>query len=173
MTVIREDQQVGIAAALNRGMERVDADYIALLDADDLWPVHRCRELLDALVTHGADLAYGSQVIFDDGTEPILDAPQPPFEGEPALLSGASIITASAAARMGRFDESVKLGSFINWVVIGRHLDPPLRELPVHTVALLRRSHSANTTRTETADFGDYMKAVARHRRLLSEGNSP
>lgn len=165
VTVLRNEERLGIAAATNRGLELLQAPFVGFLDADDLWPVDRCRVLYEALVADAADIAYGVQVIFPDGDEPILDAQPPAVLGPPTLLGGATLITARAIARVGGFDESLRVGAYLNWLVTGRHLDPPLREVPVNAVTLLRRSHARNTTRTRTHEFNDYLQAVVTHRR--------
>lgn len=167
VTLLRNEERRGIAASTNRGLELLEAPFVGFLDADDLWPVDRCRVLHDRLVAAAADIAYGIQVVFNDGDEPILEAQPPSPVGDPTLIGGATLIDAGAITRVGRFDESLRVGSYLSWLVAGRHLDPPLREIPVNAVTLLRRSHARNTTRTRTHEFTDYLQAVVAHRRAV------
>jgi len=164
VTVLRHDDHRGQAATINRGLALSEAPFVAFLDHDDLWPTGRCRVLVDALTASDGDLAYGCQVIFNDGDAPLLDGHLPEVAATPGPLSGTSMLTRTAIARLGPLNESLRLGAFIDWVATGRRLSPPLREIPVQSVTLLRRSHAANITRTRTHEFVDYVKVVALHR---------
>jgi glycosyltransferase involved in cell wall biosynthesis len=167
VTVVRNDPARGSAGATNVGLALVRAPFVAILDADDMWPTDRTISLLEPMLSAQADIAYGIQVIFNDGDHPVLGpgassrarvadlVPQP--------LAGTCLTRSELFART--LDESLALGSFVDWLAAGRRADPPVRELPVRCVALLRRSHARNITRTRMADYGDYLKVVRNNRR--------
>lgn len=57
--VIQTDtQSIGAAANRNAGLEKVTADWVALLDDDDEWLPHHVGSLLRAAKVSGADLVY-------------------------------------------------------------------------------------------------------------------
>lgn len=164
--VIRRDERGGPAAAINTGLAVCSAEFVALLDADDLFPAHRSRVLLQAIGE--ADIAYGGQVVFDDGQNPELDLSEAQLAAlpdvTPTCLSGTTLFRRRLFDRAGPLPESRAVATFIAWMVGVRRLDPPPVEVAVNSPVLLRRSHSSNMTRTSTGDFGDYIEAIARHR---------
>ncbi len=109
----------GAAASRNAGLDAATGDFIAFLDDDDVWLPGNIRDHL-ALLEQTPDLeaVFGQVVCVDQNLHPIM-APWPspwPGEGDDlvrALLSGyypqlgATLVRASAAREVGRFDEDL------------------------------------------------------------------
>lgn len=66
----------GVAAARNRGLEAAQGQYIAFLDADDLWHPMALERMFSALVANpGCVLCWGDFVRFDDETKAVVPLP--------------------------------------------------------------------------------------------------
>jgi glycosyltransferase involved in cell wall biosynthesis len=64
----------GAAAALNRGIEMSDGEWIAILNSDDVYLPHRLERLLAAAAQSGADFLFSDVEMIDDrGALPSTD----------------------------------------------------------------------------------------------------
>jgi glycosyltransferase involved in cell wall biosynthesis len=64
----------GAAAALNRGIEMSEGDWIAILNSDDVYLPHRLERLVAAAAQSGADFLFSDLEIIDDhGALPATD----------------------------------------------------------------------------------------------------
>ena len=74
---MENDRNRGATYTRNRGIEEADAEYIALMDADDIAPIYRLQEEMDYLTKHPETDAIGGlyQIMNEDGTltKTILD----------------------------------------------------------------------------------------------------
>ncbi len=164
--IIRREAAGGVGVALNLGLDAGSAPLVTFLDADDLWPLDRCRQLHDAI--SGADLAYGAQVVFADGDQPDLD-PSPEqraaMRATPAaLLSGTVLLRRTLFDRYGPFPEQMSKAPFIFWMAAARAAVPAIREVALDRPVLLRRSHTSNMTRNNS-QLADYFQVLAQRRR--------
>lgn len=64
--LIRNEQNMGVAATRNRGFDLCRGQYVALLDSDDVWYPHKLQRQLELLERTGADIAYCSYAIVDE-----------------------------------------------------------------------------------------------------------
>lgn len=161
VTLLRHPTNRGIGAARNTGTAICRRSWLGFLDADDLWPLERTRDLLIAQA-EGAFL-IGRQLVFNNGDDP---DPADHFDVSDAdvsgPLAGAMLFPRAVFDRLPAFDEHLRIGEFIDWCGEARSRGIP--EQHVQCVSLLRRSHAENTTRTNTAEFHDYLTVVARAR---------
>ena len=152
---LRQPENRGQAAALNRGVAETSGAYLAFLDADDLWrprKLERQRAAFDA--DPSLDAVYGlaeERVIANAGTA---------RDGRklPAPLPSALLVGRAAFERVGGFDEQYRLGSVVDWY--SRALASGLRFLPLEEVLYERRIHGANVGLTQAADRGAYLDVV-------------
>lgn len=77
LKVVRQEG-AGIVAALNRGLELIDSEYIARFDADDVMRPDRLERQVDYLQTHHDVIACGTQYRTFGELETIVRPPRTP-----------------------------------------------------------------------------------------------
>lgn len=70
ITVLQNSENLGVAATRNRGIAAVQGEYIAMLDADDLWEPHKLERQL-AQISQGYDLVFSSYDFVDASGRPL------------------------------------------------------------------------------------------------------
>lgn len=58
ITIIRNEQNMGVAYSRNRGIKLSKGDYIAFLDADDLWNKEKLEKQITFMKENNADISY-------------------------------------------------------------------------------------------------------------------
>ena len=158
----------GPSKARNRGVHEAAGEYIAFLDADDLWPPHKLGEQVAALETHPeAGLVFGDMRCFADGgpaepsmferygfAEPYFGHPQLVVDAVAKLLATNFIPTGTVMARKaalleaGLFDERQRLVE--DWDL---WLRVALRRPIAYSTKIwkLKRIHASNLSRDTEA----------------------
>jgi len=145
----------GAAAARNVGVALADSEFIAFLDADDLWPPTSLAGRIAALRESGDDGCFGVVEEFRDPA----DEPRPVRPKSHARLSGSILVSSDSWARVGTFDPSLAAGEIIDWVA--RFDAAGLTWNVVDEVVLRRRIHDANTGR-QTSTRRDLLEVARR-----------
>jgi len=70
----------------------------------------------------------------------------------------AALLDRAGFDRVGPFDEEARVADQLDWV--GRAVDAGLRFGRIDDVVVLRRSHSANTTRERRDEYGEYARVL-------------
>jgi len=157
--LLRQAQQ-GISAARNAGASAVSSEWIAFLDADDLWLEGKLERQLAAIATSpGVDGVFTR--LRNEYTDPELARRYQAVAGEPVGRHASTLlIRRSAFLATGGFDVSLRLGEFMDWYSRATHLG--LRFEVVDEVLVVRRVHGDNTTLRRSHDSSGYVEAARR-----------
>jgi glycosyltransferase involved in cell wall biosynthesis len=164
----------GIGMARNLGVTLAGAEYVAFLDADDIWTLRKLELQLAALAADPAvDMVFGHVEQF---ITPDLDAAararlRTPLGGGPAYVAGTLLIRRGSLDHAGPFGTHWRLGEFVDWYL--RASEEGLQSLMLPEVLLRRRIHTGNTglrVRGERSDYVRILKASLDRRRARGEG---
>jgi len=163
MLVLRRDTNGGISAARNFGLEHCTGEVVIFLDADDELQPGALSKLALELQRNDSDAVFGCVEEFGHGITPSRAAKA---HGKPALLAGATLIRRSSAESLGRFDESLGVGEFVDYMARAQRANWKIQSIDVPV--LRRRIHDRNTS--WSGNPADFLRVVRRHLDDLDSG---
>lgn len=155
----------GIAATRNAGVAEASHDYLAFLDADDLWMPEKLEKQF-AFLASNPDIAGVFGKVRQFVSPELPDEERARYRVSDQEMAGyhagALLVERQAFVGIGGFSESLAAGEFIEWMVRARQrgLDLPMLD----EVVMLRRIHGANTVLSDRAALNDAYLQVIRNK---------
>lgn len=114
---IRHEQNRGLTATRNTAVRMAQGDWIALLDADDIWEADHLRECISLAESLDIDIIHGASVLFDSATnqelavrapslQDIQNLPDSLYCGEYLIQPSSVIIKRSLCQMVEGFNEA-------------------------------------------------------------------
>jgi glycosyltransferase involved in cell wall biosynthesis len=137
--VITQDN-LGPAAATNRGFAQLQEPLVAGLDADDIWfPEKAAQQISELEADPDLDGVFCRARIFDHGGRPGADSPVQDLWGRSALMMRRSTLERIGPVDTGLFGPR---GEMVDWIARGRELGLRFRLAPIALVGRRRISGS-------------------------------
>lgn len=157
----------GVAHARNQLVQLAQGEFIAFLDADDLWHPEKLARQLAYLEQHPESLLVASEAetFLDDSVDAPSERQRELLSADYDTLLPTTLIRREAFERFGLFNESLPTGEDTEWLVrlsvAGIRINERLPE------KLYRyRIHDHNTMIDANQTIREYLKMIARAARL-------
>jgi len=166
----------GIASARNTGIKASTGDYLAFLDADDLWNHKKLELQVEFLKNHPeTDMVFGNvqQFVSPELPESFQNKIRLIESAMSGIVAGTMILKKETFLQVGLFNEKLQIGEFIDW--FSRAKDLGLKYHTLDEVLLKRRIHENNTGIVKKDKMLDYTnvlrEAIARKRQNMKLNN--
>lgn len=151
----------GAGAARNNGVKHSRGEFLAFLDADDLWMPDKTTKQMSALLADsGLDMVFGhvAQFYSPELEKVIKDKIKITQAVMPGYVPGAMLIKKETFLKAGYFNPDLNVGEFIDWYL--RAQEGGLQGGMLPDVVLKRRIHDANTGIRERDSRRDYLRIL-------------
>ena len=165
-------ENLGAGAARNHGVRESQGEYLAFLDADDLWAPEKLKSQISVLrqdkppsMVFGHVKQFVSPELSEDDKAKIAI----PAEVMRGFHIGTMVINRQTFDEIGWFSEDLEVGEFIDW--FARAKDKGCQFQLLSDVVMHRRIHTTNQgiyKRHMQTDYARLMKSVLDRRRKIA-----
>ncbi|MBL1211024.1 glycosyltransferase [Geminocystis sp. GBBB08] len=151
----------GLANTLNKGINLTNGEFIAFLDSDDLWTENKLNLQMKVLKNNpqvSIIFAYVQQFISPELDKNIRDKIDLPNEIMKGYVKGTMLAKKEVFSQIGLFDNTLKLGDFIDWYL--KACEQGIKSFVCPEVLLKRRIHDTNMGIIDKKDRSDYVKII-------------
>ena len=149
----------GAAVARNNGVKNARGEFLAFLDADDIWAPNKLKLQLEVLINHeDVNMVFGQVKEFYDSSILGLDDLQKNVKTFVGYSPIALLVSKSDFLRVGDFQSKWKVAEFIDWYDRAKYVG--LTEIILPDVLAFRRIHSGNIDRLKRPDAKQYVAVL-------------
>ena len=158
---ILDQQSKGLAGARNEALAEVKTPLVAFCDSDDAWTPGSLQKKLEHMVKVPSSWAISGQVHFEATATSNSGLPARRLSGTEhrGVTPGAMLIKRSAFDAVGRFDETLKIGSDADWIVRAVQTLGPQDFIDM---VVLEKGVRAGSLSTDIATYKRELQLIAR-----------
>jgi glycosyltransferase involved in cell wall biosynthesis len=157
---LMKQEHLGVQSALNNAISRTKSQYIAFLDADDLWHPQKLEKQLSYITANNIEFCFCLMQEFQDsGTKGQIQTHKARTKPMKGFHKSAFLANRKVFDKYGLFDESVGIGDFVEWY--SRVIRTQNSVGMVEEVLAYRRIHNTNTMLN--ADKNSFLHILKKH----------
>lgn len=160
--LIINDTNCGTSISRNKGISIAKGEFIAFLDADDIWVNNKLEVQMNQFnINPNLDISFSYMKCFisPELSEEVKRIRYCPPDSVSGHCLPTAVMRKTSFEKIGYFDSRWKVGEFIDWLVKAKEIG--LNIETVNDILLLRRIHKTNIgVREREAGRSDYLKIV-------------
>jgi|SRR6056300_1229451 glycosyltransferase involved in cell wall biosynthesis len=108
ISIVKLDENQGVAIARNKGIERVNGKYLTFLDSDDWFKHNHLESRYEILKNGNIDLLHGGVEIIGEQTVPDKNDTSKNIDLSDCVIGGTFFINMKTSNKLAKFDNSIQ-----------------------------------------------------------------